>query len=222
MPPPDGATMTQPVRLQLRVVPDGTCAEIAPRLTWGRCFRSKLPVEFAFCFAVHSLRKEKVMGGRVIALLIPLAITLPQLQTSRPVAAVVQELAAPAQPLTEPAWSYETRRLADAAMTRVVLELPLQAAVRMLDGPPASAAIVDSPVAPDAAPQAHTTLAKGAAPKLARTASPVNLVSTSAATRGRQATRRAQRRPADVGCPASVHCAPVVVAKVTPVVRRPL
>lgn len=169
------------------------------------------------------------MGGRVIALLIPLAITLPQLQTGRPAAAVMQELAAPAQPLAEPAWSYETRRLADAAVTRVVLELPLQEAVRTIDGPlaAAAAAVVDSPVAPDVAPQVHrpqvhTTSPQRAAPKLARTASAVKLVGTSAATRGREATRRAQRRPADAGCPASVHCAPVVVAKVTPVVRRPL
>ncbi len=163
------------------------------------------------------------MGGRVLALLIPLAITLPQLQTSRPAAAVVQELAAPAQQVAEPAWSYETRRLADAAVTRVVLELPLQEAVRTIDGTAtATAAVADNVVTPDAAPQGHTTLPKHAAPKAARTASPVKLVATNAATRGRQVTRRAQRLPADVGCPASVHCAPVVVAKVTPVVRRPL
>jgi hypothetical protein len=65
-------------------------------------------------------------------------------------------------------------------------------------------------------PQVRKASPRRAAPKLARDG-----VST-AATSGRLATRQAKRSPADAGCAPNIHCAPVVVAKVTPVTRRPL
>ncbi len=161
------------------------------------------------------------MAVRILALLIPLAITLPQLQMTRPQAHPPQEAAAPAPPAAEPPWSYETRRLADAAVTRVVLELPVQEAVRTLDSPAADVAD-NSAVAAGVTPQAlRKASSRHAAPKLARVASPVKLAGT-AAPPGRLSTRQAKRLPADPGCATSVHCAPVVVAKVTPVMRRPL
>jgi hypothetical protein len=205
--------------LQVRVVPDGMFDGHCHVFGWDRCFGSKLGLSICVCFAVHSLRKEKIMAVRVLALLIPLAITLPQLQMSRPVASAPQNLAASVQPAAEPPWSYETRRVADAAMTRVVLESPLQEAVRTIDGPTADTA--DSAAAAGVTPHARKASPRRAAPKLARAASPVKLVST-AETPGRSATRQAKRLPADAGCPPSVHCAPVVVAKVTPVLRRRL
>jgi hypothetical protein len=162
------------------------------------------------------------MAVRILALLIPLAITLPQLQMTRPQAHPPQEAAALAPPAAEPPWSYETRRLADAAVTRVVLELPVQEAVRTLDSPAADVADNSAVVAAGVTPQAlRKASSRHAAPKLARAASPVKLAST-AAPPGRLSTRQAKRLPADPGCAPSVHCAPVVVAKVTPVARRPL
>ena len=153
------------------------------------------------------------MAMRILALLIPLAITLPQLQASRPVAPAAKESAASVQPVAEPPWSYETRRVADAAMTRVVLESPVEEAVRTIDGAHADAA--DS--AADVTPQARKAPARRAALKVARAASPVTLVSASG-----PATRQARRPTADAACQPSVHCAPVVVARVTLVARRPL
>jgi hypothetical protein len=194
---------------------DGDRTRAGPHLA----FRSKLGR--TRCFVVRSLRKEKVMAVRILALLIPLAITLPQLQMTRPRAQPPQEVAAPAQPAAaEPAWSYETRRLADAAVTRVVLELPMQEALRTLDSPTAD--LADSgDVAAGVTPQVRKAPARRAALKPARAASPVKLAST-VATPGRLSTRQAKDLPADPGCAPSVHCAPVVVAKVTPVTRRPL
>jgi hypothetical protein len=167
-------------------------------------------------FVVRSLRKEKVM-----AVLIPLAITLPQLQMTRPRASPApQELAAPAPAPAEPTWSYETRRVADAAVTRVVLELPVQEAVRTIDSPAAEVAD-DSTIAADVTPQVRKAATRRAASKTAPAASPVRQAST-AATAGKLSTRQARRLLTDPGCAPSVHCAPVVVAKVTPVTRRPL
>ncbi len=161
------------------------------------------------------------MAVRILALLIPLAITLPQLQTTRPRAPAPQELAASVQPAaTEPPWSYETRRGADAAVTRVVLESPVQEAVRTIDSPAADVAD-NGVVTATVTPQVRKAPTRRSAPKLARAASPSELAST-AATPGRLSTRQARRLPADPGCAPSVHCAPVVVAKVTPVMRRPL
>ena len=54
------------------------------------------------CFEVRRLPKEKVMAVRIFALLIPLAITLPQLQTSRPSAAAPAAQATQAQPASAP------------------------------------------------------------------------------------------------------------------------
>jgi hypothetical protein len=170
---------------------------------------------------VRSLRKEKVMAVRILALLIPLAIILPQLQMTRPRGPAPQDLAVRVQPAAEPPWSYETRRSADAAMTRVVLELPVQEAVRTFDSPAADVAD-NRAVAASVTPQVlRKASARRAAPKLARAASPVKLAST-AALPARLSTRQAKRLPADPGCAPSVHCAPVVVAKVTPVTRRRL
>ncbi len=158
------------------------------------------------------------MAVRILALLIPLAITLPQLQMTRQQARAPQDLAASVQPAAEPPWSYETRRVADAAVTRVVLESPVQEAVRTIDSPAAGSA--DSAAA-GVTPQVRKATPRRAAPKLARAASPVKLASTAATPRG-LATRQARHPPADAGCAPSAHCAPVVVAKVTPVARRPL
>jgi hypothetical protein len=165
------------------------------------------------------LLQEKVMAVRVLALLIPLAITLPQLQMSRPQAVAAQELA-PSLPTAEASpWSYQTRRVADSAVTLVVLESPAQDALRTIDSPPAATA--DSAATADVMPQARKATPRRAAPKLARAASSLELASTSAPT-DRSATRRAKAVPPDAGCAPDVHCAPVVVAKVTPVLRRPL
>ena len=150
------------------------------------------------------------MAVRILALLIPLAITLPQLQMTRQQARAPQDLAASVQPAAEPPWSYETRRVADAAVTRVVLESPVQEAVRTIDS--AAAGVT---------PQVHKGSPRRTAPKLARAASPVKLASTAATPSG-LATRQARHPPADAGCAPSAHCAPVLVAKVTPVARRPL
>lgn len=159
------------------------------------------------------------MAVRIIALLIPLAITVPMLQMTRPQTQPPQDLVAPALPAAEPAWTYETRRVADAAVTRVVLELPAQDAMRTIEAPSADTA--DCTAAAGMTPQVRKASPRRATPKLAREGVPVKLVNT-AATSGRLATRQAKRSPADAGCAPSAHCAPVVVAKATPVARRPL
>ncbi len=150
------------------------------------------------------------MAVRVLALLIPLAITLPQLQMSRPRAVVAQDLVASVPAAPEPSWSYETRRLPDTAVTRVVLESPAQEAVRTIDSP-AATATDDGATAAVLTPQVRKVTPGRAANKHARSASPAKL-----------AARRAKAVSADAGCAPSAHCAPVVVAKVTPVLRRPL
>jgi hypothetical protein len=161
------------------------------------------------------------MAVRVLALLIPLAITLPQLQTTRPQAPAPQYFALPVQPAAaEPTWSYETRRQADAAITRVVLDSPAQEAVRMISSPVTITS--DDAAAADMAPQVRKAPSRRTAPKFARAAQtpkPTGL----RATADRSAARRAKAAEADTaGCAPDVHCAPVVVAKITPVLRRPM
>jgi hypothetical protein len=170
-------------------------------------------------FAVHRLPKEKFMAVRVVALLIPLAITLPQLRMSRPEAPAVQSVAATAPTAEVPASFYENRRVSDAAMTRVAFDLPAQESLRAFDN--LAMATADDAVAASAMPQSQKASPRRAAPKLNRTASQVKATRT-AAKPNSQATRRADRLQADAGCLPSLPCAPVVVAKVTPVVRRPL
>lgn len=163
------------------------------------------------------------MAVRFIALLIPLAILLPQLQTSRVAAPEPRQPAPLAQPAADAEWSLETRHIADAAPSRVAVESPLHDAVRMLDGAATDPVVVATAPAVLTVVPAHVRQAtpKRATPRLARAASPVKLVSAAPAP-GRSATRGAKRRPADAGCLPGAHCAPVVVAKVTPVNRRPL
>lgn len=154
------------------------------------------------------------MAMRIVALLIPLAITLPQLQTSRPPAAAPEGHATHAQPASPPEWSYETRRMADAAVTRVVLESPAHDAVCTIDKTPMGNAVQAA-----ANPGVRKAPAQPAAPKPARIASPTKVVTTATASI-RPAARPAKRPPLLAGCEPLAHCAPVEVAKVTPVSRR--
>jgi hypothetical protein len=159
------------------------------------------------------------MAVRIVALLIPLAITVPMLQMTRPQNLPAQEdLVAPPS-ATEPAWTPETRRVAEAAVTRVVLELPAQDAVRTIETPAADTA--QCAASAGVTPQERKASPRRAAPKLAHDGASAKLVNTAGA-QGRLATHRAKRALADAGCAPNVHCAPVVVAKVTPVMRRPL
>jgi hypothetical protein len=166
--------------------------------------------------AGHPLPKELVMAMRIVALLIPLAITLPQLQASRPRAAA-QEPVAHVQPAAAPEWSYEARRSADVALTPVVLDPPVHETMSALDSP-----------APVAATQATAAAVVCKAPSL-RTAS--KLVHSAPLAKGvravaaspRAAPGHVKRLAWNVGCePGAAHCAPVEVAKVTPVSRRSL
>jgi hypothetical protein len=156
------------------------------------------------------------MAVRIIALLIPLAITLTQLQTSPPNAAAPEAQATQAQSVSAPEWSYDTRRGSDAALTRVVLESPLLDAVRTIGSAPTGAA----EPAP-AQPAARKTLAQHATPKPDRLASSAK-AATAAKASMRLAARHAKRPPKAAGCEPFAHCAPVVVAKVTPVSRKAL
>ena len=160
------------------------------------------------------------MAVRIFALLIPLAITLPQLQTS-PSAVPAPQQPAAIVPSAEadPAWSYETRRQPDAALTRVGLESPVQVSMRTIDCP--TAQVADSAAADVVTSPARKALPTRAAPRLARAASPVKQASTTG-TQVRPTARHAKRMLQDEGCPPGLHCAPVVFAKVTPVARRPL
>lgn len=165
------------------------------------------------------------MAARFVALLIPLAITLPLLQTSRTAAPVQQPPTPRVLPAAEAAWSYESRPVADAAVSRVVLQSPVHDAVRTLDGTAAAEPVVVAvvPAALAAVPtDVRQATPKRAVPRLVRAGLPVKLVSTAPAP-GRMVTRATMLVPADAGCmPGARHCAPVVVAKVTPVMRRPL
>jgi hypothetical protein len=134
------------------------------------------------------------MAVRFFALLIPLAITLPYLQTNSRSSDVRPMQVAHTQPVSAPAWSRETLRVADPSFTSVVLESPSPGAVRK-------------------------TPALLAAPKRNGLASPAKATATAKAPM-RPATRHAKRAPLLPDCQPFVHCAPVVVAKVTPVSRR--
>jgi hypothetical protein len=158
------------------------------------------------------------MAVRIVALLIPLAITLPQLQMSRRGSAAEEPAAAQVQPAPAPEWSYDTRRGADAALTRVALESPLQNAVHAIGSAPSDAA----PRAP-VQPAARKAPPQRAAAKPARLASPANKAGTPPNASLRHGTRHAKAPPPDAGCePFAAHCAPVVMGKVTPVSRKSL
>lgn len=157
------------------------------------------------------------MAVRIVALLIPLAITLPQLQMSRPGAAAAEPAAAQVQPAPAPEWSYDTRRGTDAALTRVVLESPLQNAVHAIGSAPGDAA-TRAPVQP----AARKAPPQRAAAKPARLASPAKAGTPPTASL-RYGTRHAKAPPPDAGCePLAPHCAPVVMGKVTLVSRKSL
>lgn len=145
------------------------------------------------------------MAVRFVALLIPLAITLPQLRMNIDAAPAPQEHTVPAPPASAPEWSYEMRRGADAAFTPVALESPLHGAVSSIDGNEAAAAA-----------QAPTT------PKTRARNGPAAPKAASAKTSMRAGARKAQRPLLQAACQAATHCAPVVEAKVTPVSRRSL
>jgi hypothetical protein len=156
------------------------------------------------------------MAVRIVALLIPLAITLPQLQTNRPSAAPTEPPVAQAQPTNPPEWSYDTQHGTNAALTRVVLDSPVADAMRTIGSAGGDAADVAS-VQPAArkAPSPH------AAAKRVRLASSAKAATTASAST-RHATRHEQAAPPDAGCEPFAHCAPVVVGKVTPVNRKSL
>jgi hypothetical protein len=156
------------------------------------------------------------MAVRIVALLIPLAITLPQLQTNSPSAAAAEQPATQAQQAPPPEWSYDTRRGTDAASTRVVLESPVLDAVRTIGSEPSDAAEPASmqPAARKAPPQR-------AAAKPARLASSAKAAAAATASM-RHVTHHAKAPPPDAGCEPFAHCAPVVVGKVTPVSRKSL
>jgi hypothetical protein len=158
------------------------------------------------------------MAVRIVALLIPLAITLPQLQMSRPGSAAAEPAAAQVQPAPVPEWSYDKRRGTDAALTRVVLESPLQNAVRMIGNAPSDAA-EPAPVLP----AARKAPPQRAAAKPARLASSAKAGTSSPTASMRHGTRHAKAPPPDAGCePFAAHCAPVVMGKVTLVNRKSL
>ena len=158
------------------------------------------------------------MAVRVVALLIPLAITMPQLRMSRPEAPAVQSVAVVATADEEAAWSRESQRGSDAAVAPVAQQPSAQEAVRTMQISPAATA--DSATAASVLQQVRKAPPQRVAPKLARTAQPKAALPPSRSSR--PATRLADRLPANAACLPSVHCAPVVVAKFNPVVRRPL
>lgn len=133
------------------------------------------------------------MAVRIVALLIPLAITLPYLQTNTPLPAAPPLPVAHAQQASPPEWSREALCTVDAALPHVVPESPTLDAVRK---PPTRQA-------------ARTPTRLASTAKAARTAK----------ASMRPATRLAKRAPLQPACQPFVHCAPVVVGKVTPVSR---
>ncbi len=136
------------------------------------------------------------MAVRIVALLIPLAITLPYLQTNSPPTAAPPVPVAQTPPISPPAWSREVRRVADVPVERVVLESPT------LD-------------------PAHKASVSHAARRPTRLASSAKAATTAKAPM-RSAQRHAKRAPLQPHCQPFVHCAPVVVGKVTPVSGRPM
>lgn len=153
------------------------------------------------------------MAARIVALLIPLAITLPQLQTSGAGAAAPNEPARQIQQAGPPAWSYETRRTGDAAMTRVVLESPALDAIRTM---PSGASELEP-----SQPGARKASVHGATLRSSRMASSARSATLKTAPTHRR-LRHAKSKPIESGCEPRAHCAPVVVAKVTPVSRKSL
>ena len=156
------------------------------------------------------------MGVRVVALLIPLAIVLPQLQASRPTATALEPVVH-VQPAAEPEWSYETRYGADLAQTRVVLEAPAREAMRSTADSPAPVVVLQ------AAPAVNVRVAPSPRPthKVLRTAWTVKGTPTAtAAAPPRLASRNLKRLALGAGCEPGAHCAPVEDAKVTLVNRR--
>jgi hypothetical protein len=177
---------------------------------------------------MRSLPEEPIMAMRFVALLIPLAITLPQLQMSRPKSPEPQPPAPLTQPAVETELTHKTRHAAETLAAPVALEPPRQEVVRTTDS-----AAIETPLIPAvttamtvaATPELRKALHKPGAPKLARAASPVKLVAANAAS-SRSATpaltRTQKRLLANSGCLPNAHCAPVVVAKITPVIRQPM
>ncbi len=162
------------------------------------------------------------MAVRFVALLIPLAITLPQLQMSRPRAPAPQPPAALVQPAIEAEPMVEPMRLAaDTEITRVTAEAPLHEARHTVDG-----AVIDAPHAAVLTPPVRKATARRATPKVARAATPQKLATSAKAGSDRANSRSGARMTkvmlADVGCLPNAHCAPVVAARVTPVIRHPL
>jgi hypothetical protein len=159
--------------------------------------------------------EEFVMAVRFVALLIPLAITLPQLRANVdavaappaqvvPVAQTTAVAPAPSALQTPRDSACDTRRMADETFTHAALEPPLQNAVD-------TAVTQSAVIAPLAAPKA-ATLHKRMSPK----------PKTSQNTALSAAKRAAQRALPQAGCSPLGHCAPVVQAKVTPVMRKAL
>jgi hypothetical protein len=153
--------------------------------------------------------QEQIMAVRVVALLIPLAITLPQLQTNIDPAPPVHEPAVQAQQAPWPQWSYDTRRATGAAFTRVELESPLYSAVHTIASPATD---------PEPLVAAKPALRKAQAQRVVH--APARPANTKALERP---VARHISRPtlqAVSVCPPQAHCAPVVVARQTPVPRR--
>jgi hypothetical protein len=158
------------------------------------------------------------MAVRIVALLIPLAITLPQLQTSSPSAAAPPAQATThALPASPPDWSFDTRRGADAALTRVVLESPALDAVRTIGSAPGGDTVALAPPQP----AARKAAPRHAAAKPVRPASSAKAATDTSAPM-RPATRHAKAPPLHAGCEPFAHCAPVVMGKITPVIRKSL
>jgi hypothetical protein len=150
--------------------------------------------------------KEQIMAVRIVALLIPLAITLPQLQTSIDPAATLQEPAARALGAAAPPWSYDLRYASDGALTRVAFGSPMHDATPTIDSPAAPAAQT-APV-PAVARKAS---AWHAVQRPARQAKPVK--TATAKMPMRSTPHRSALAPQQDVCRPPAHCAPVVVAR---------
>lgn len=149
------------------------------------------------------------MAVRIVALLIPLAITLPQLRTHTDAAPAPQEQAVNVNtpPAPSPEWSYDTRRASDAAFTRVVLDSPLHSAMSEGQVPNGAAAAPTKP----AMRKTMATHKRAPAKTMASAKSSIH-----------PAARKTQRPLLQAACPPATHCAPVVEANVTPVSRKSL
>jgi hypothetical protein len=157
------------------------------------------------------------MAVRIVALLIPLAIASPMFQMSRPAISMAEREVTPAQIAPAPEWSYEPRQFADAPSTRVVLESPLQEAVRSMDSP-----AVDTAVPVVVNPGVRKATVHRAVAQPAQAALPAKRVATAKASIRATPRKGNKSMPSRSGCEPLAHCAPVEVAKVTPVNRQPL